>query len=274
MIRAAYVYSGLCLILGATSLWSNQVRADNKPLAARVAVDERVGSAIPLSLQVTDQRGQIRTLAELLPGDKPSVLSLAYYHCPGLCDISLRELASSLRASGFRLGTDYHALTVSIDPHDTPPTAAAKRTNVLALLHQGVSDDWPFATATPDTLAQLTQALGYRYDYDSATRQYAHPAVSILLTPASTIARYVYGPGLDVSTLRLALREARAGRGGASALIDRTILACFKFDPSTHRYEWLILRVMRGGAALFALLLLGLVIVFIRIGQRRRSVPS
>lgn len=254
-------------------LLSAPVSADNKPLAARVGVEERVGNTLPLGLRVTDQHGVEHTLAELLRSDKPSVLSLAYYHCPGLCDISLRELASTLHSSGFQLGKDYRALTISIDPHDTPAAAAAKRSNVLAVLKQGGDNDWPFAVTTPEVLSALTAQLGYQYDYDAGTRQYAHPAVSILLTPHAEIARYVYGPGLDVGTVRLALREARAGRGGASALIDRAIVACFKFDPSTHRYESLILKLMRGGAALFAVLLLGAILAFIRVGRRRSAAP-
>ncbi|HKU42656.1 MAG TPA: SCO family protein [Polyangiales bacterium] len=246
-------------------------RADVKPLAANVGVDERIGAGLPLDLPVTDQAGTAHTLGDWIGrGDKPVLLALAYYHCPGLCDIALRELASRLRELGWRLGSDYHALTVSIDPHDTAATAAAKRSNVLTLLHAS-GDVWPFLIASQPAIERLTSVLGYRYDYDAGTRQYAHPAASIVLTPAGSIARYVYGPTLEVGTLRLALREARAGRLSPSSLIDRTVLSCFRYDPATHRYEWLITGVMRIGAALIACLLAVAIAVFRHKGRVRRA---
>jgi protein SCO1/2 len=246
-------------------------RADNKPLAARVGVDEHIGALVPSDLTVSDQADVRRPLSELLHPGKPLLIALAYYHCPGLCDISLRELATTLRDLGWKLGDDYNALTVSIDPHDTPMTAAAKRSNVLALLHQSKLGVWPFSVAEPGTIERLTQSLGYRYDYDAATHQYAHPAVSVVLTPEGKISRYLYGPTLEAGSVRLALREARLGRGGATALIDRTILSCFQYDPVTHRYSLLILGVMRGGAALIALSLAFAVFVFSRRGRMQRA---
>jgi protein SCO1 len=247
--------------------------ADVKPLAARLGVDEHVGSALPLDGMVTDQRGVQRPMSAFLQPGKPLLLALAYYHCPGLCDISLRELATPLRDLGWTLGRDYNALTVSIDPHDTAPAAAAKRANVIRLLHLPASqmDAWPFTTADQANLQRLTQTLGYRYDYDAPTRQYAHPAVSFAITPDGKIARYLYGPTFELADLRLALREARLGRGGATALIDRTVLSCFQWDAKSHRYELLILGVMRIGAATIAFALALAIALFARRGRQRRA---
>jgi protein SCO1 len=245
--------------------------ADGKPIAARVGIDERIGVQVPLELEITDHAGRVRSLRELLAPDRPLVLSLAYYHCPGLCDVSLRELATRLRDLGWKLGTDYRALTVSIDPHDTPLTASAKRINVLKLMRAADDAAWDFATASQAGIEQLTAALGYRYDYDAATRQYAHPAVSVVLTPSGSVARYLYGPTIEQRTLSLALREARAGRGSPTAWVDRTLLACFRYDAATHRYEWLISSVMRGGATLSALLLGAAIAFFVRRGRACRA---
>ena len=247
------------------------VAADAPAPAAGVGVDEHVGEVLPLDVDVTDQRGRHAALGEFLGGDAPVVLSLAYYHCPGLCDVSLRELAARLRDLGWQLGSDYRALTISIDPHDTPPTAAAKRANVMNLLHASASQHWPFLVARADVIARLTRQLGYRYTYDTATHQFAHPAVSVILTPRGQVSRYLYGPTYPVGSLRLALREARSGRGGASALIDRTVLSCFRYDPAAHRYQWLIAGVMRIGAAAIALLLAAAIAFFTHRDRVRRS---
>jgi protein SCO1/2 len=265
----------MCSACAGVAMWmcaaAPVAQADGKPVAARVGVDERIGVQLPLELEITDQAGRVHSLRELLSPNRPLVLSLAYYHCPGLCDISLRELATRMRDLGWKLGSDYRALTVSIDPHDTPLTAAAKRVNVLKLMRAPDSAAWDFAIASDAAIDQLTTALGYRYDYDAATRQYAHPAVSVVLTPSGSVARYLYGPTIEERTLSLALREARAGRGSPTAWVDRTLLACFRYDAATHRYEWLISSVMRGGATLSALLLGAAIAFFVRRGRTRRA---
>jgi protein SCO1/2 len=246
--------------------------AHARPSAANVGVDERIGVQLPGALAVTDQNQKRHALSDYWHAGKPLLLALAYYHCNGLCDISLRELATRLRSLGWSLGADYNALTVSIDPHDGPADAAAKRGSVVGLMHIAAADVWPFSVTDPANLSTLTRSLGYRYEYDPATKQFAHPAVSIVLTPEGKVARYLYGPTLELGTVRLALRQARLGHGGATALIDRTILSCYRYDPASHRYEPLILGVMRGGAGLVALLLAAAVLVFSRRGRARRAV--
>jgi protein SCO1 len=268
--RLARVTLGL-LGLACAALFVPRAAADLKPVAARVGVSERLGRALPLDLRVTDHAGRSSVLGSVLGGERPILLALAYYHCPGLCDLSLRQLATALRGMSFELGRDYQALTVSIDPKDQPPSAAAKRGSVLALLHR--ETDWPFFVASAGVIGTLTDALGYQYDYDARTKQYAHPAVSMVLTPQGRISRYLYGPTYDVRSLQLALREARAGRTSATALVDRTILSCFQYDPSTRRYEWVVLGVMRIGATLIAALLAIAIIIFVRRGRARRGHP-
>jgi protein SCO1/2 len=253
------------------ALCTGVAQADGKPLAANVGVDEHVGVQMPGDLRVTDEHGRAFQLSEFARDGKPTVLSLAYYHCPGLCDISLRELATTLRDSGWKIGDDYRVLTVSIDPHDTSMTAGAKRANVIRLMHVQSDTLWPFTVTDQGTLQRLTQTLGYRYDYDAPTKQYAHPAVSIVLTPDAKISRYLYGPTIKKRDLVLALREARLGRGGASALVDRTVLSCFQYDPVSRRYSVLILGVMRIGAALIAAFVALFIFIYSRRGRLRRA---
>jgi len=249
--------------------------AEPGPAASSVGVDEHVGAALPTGLVLRDQDDRLRPLESAFDGRRPVILQLAYYHCPMLCDLTLRELAGRLRELGWTLGADYRALTVSIDPHDTHLTAGAKRESVLELVPGHAAGVWPFFVTTPGTISALTSAVGYRYRYDERNHEFAHPAVTIVLTPAGKIARYLYGPITDVRDVRLALREARAGRGGASTLVDRVILSCFHYDPSSRRYALLIGVVMRGGAALIALALVGAIVAFVRRGRaaatRRRA---
>jgi protein SCO1/2 len=245
-------------------------RAEPPPAPDRVGVDEHVGAELPLAVTLRDQAGRRRSLAEVFDGKRPVILQFAYYHCPMLCDLTLRELALRLRELGWKLGGDYAALTISIDPSDLPLVAGSKREKVLALLPGHVEGAWPFFVSDASGIVALTERAGYRYYRDDSTGQYAHPAVTLVLTPQGKISRYLYGPLDDAQDLALALREARAGRGGTTALVDRVILSCFHYDPSTRRYAFLIGGVMRGGAALIALALALAIFSFVRRGRARQ----
>ena len=60
---------------------------------------------------------------------------------------------------------------------------------------------WPFAVADAEISRQLTAVTGYRYAYDAHPRQYAPPAVSIVLPPEGKVARSLYGHGVVLSAL-------------------------------------------------------------------------
>jgi protein SCO1/2 len=261
---------GMSFVLG--YLMPASGHADPVSAAQGVGVDEHVGAALPGDIVLTDHTGSRRSIASALSGKAPVLLQLAYYHCETLCDLTLRELAMRLRDLGWHLGDEYQALTVSIDPHDTYLSAGAKRERVLELMHAGSTKAWPFFVTTEDAIARVTRALGYRYVYDARTGQYAHPAVTVVLTPSGKIARYLYGPTINARDLSLALREARAGRGGPSAIVDRTILACFHYDPSTRRYAPLINGVLRGGSLLVAFTLATGVYALGRRGRQLRRI--
>lgn len=244
-----------------------QAAPPNDP--GRVGVDEHIGADLALALPVRDQNQRVRRLDALFDGKKPVILQFAYYHCPMLCDLSLRELALRLRELGWKLDEDYRALTISIDPTDSPLVAGEKREKLLELLPARDADAWPFLIADDAVIGRLTERAGYRYYYEPKSRQYAHPAVTLVLTPSGRVARYLYGPLEAATDLGLALREARAGRGGPSAIVDRVVLSCFHYDPSTRRYGLLIGGVMRGGAALIALALACTIGLFVRRGRAR-----
>lgn len=253
--------AALCLALASRTQAGADVASNG------VGVDERIDAALPSGLVLRDQDDRMQPLASAFDGEHPVILQLAYYHCPMLCDLTLRELAGRLRELDWRIGRDYRALTVSIDPSDTRLGAGAKRENVLALLPGHPAGAWPFYVATAATVTALTNAVGYHYRYDERTREFAHPAVTVVLTPTGKVSRYLYGPITRVRDVRLALREARAGRASGSSLVDRVILSCFHYDPSTRRYALLIGGVMRGGAAVVALALALTIAGLVRRGR-------
>lgn len=235
----------------------------------QVDIDEHLGAQLPLNLPFVDDRGQPVRLGDYFHDGKPVVLVLAYFRCPMLCDLVLHGVLHSLTKQHLVLGRDYRALTVSIDPKDTPKAAARKQGGMLQGLDMPTKRDaWPFLTGAPANIKALADRVGFEYAYDPKSDQYAHPACAFVITPEGRISRYLYGVKFRPLDVRLALDEAASGKIGT--IVDRVLLCCFRYDPATRRYGWYVTGILRGGAALTLLIVGGgLAILWRRERQRR-----
>jgi len=221
--------------------------------ARGIEIEQRLGAAVPLDLAFVDSDGESVRLGDVVD-ERPVVLSLVYYECPMLCGIVLNELVKSLRAMELELGEDFDALSVSIDPDETPELAAANKEGYLTRYGRGDRGDaWHFLVGDAEPVAQLADAVGFRYRYDPETDQYAHAAGLFVLTPDGRISRVLYGVEVAPRDLRLALVEASDGRIGD--LVDAVTLLCMHYDPTTGKYGFAIMTVIRilGGATVLAI---------------------
>ena len=219
-----------------------------------IEITEKVGESLPLDLPFTDSTGREFRLKEFFQQDKPVILILAYYQCPMLCNLVISGTVNAIKASGLKLGRDFLALTVSIDPTETSPLAAERKAGHLQSLGEATSDpSWAFATGAADQIRTLAKSVGFGYSFDEETKQYAHAAVIFVLTPAGKISRYLYGIEYAPRDLKLALVEAADGKVGTS--LDRILLRCFKYDPALRRYGFYVWGILKGGAlVVFAML--------------------
>jgi len=237
--------------------WSLDDEPSALPPAAReVDLEEHLGRALGRDLALTDERGRRVVLGDYLGGQKPIVLVLAYYRCPMLCGLVLHGVVSGLKEVRYTLGADYRALTVSIDPRDTPDEARQKRASTLAGL--GRPDEpveWPFLVGGQAAVHRLADEVGFRYAYDARTDQYAHPAAAIILTPDGRVSRYLYGIDYPPRDLRLALVEA--GEGKLGSIVDRVIMTCYHYDPALRTYGPYLFGFLRLGGALILAVVAG-----------------
>jgi protein SCO1/2 len=225
---------------------------------SEIGFDQRLGGSVPLDLGFTDETGRSVKLADYF-GKKPVVLSLVYYDCPMLCTLGLNGLAAALEVLSFVPGDEFEVLTVSFDSRETPALAAAKKKAYLARYRRpGAHAGWHFLTGSDASIAALTRAVGFRYVWDQATRQFAHPAGVVVLTPEAKISHYLFGVEYAPKDLRLALVAAASGRIGTAA--DQLMLYCYRYDPQTGRFSASILNIVRllgvltvAGLALFIL---------------------
>lgn len=236
------------------------------PILQRVDFEQRLGTQVPLDLPFRDETGRTVRLGDHFQG-KPVVLTLSYYDCPMLCTLVLNGLTSALRALRFDLGKEFVAINVSFNPRETPELAAAKKATYLKEYRRpGSEAGWHFLTGDEESIRRLTEAVGFQYAWDERNQQYAHATGLVVLTPGGQIARYFYGVEFSPRDLRFALIEAAQGKIGSP--VDKLLLYCFHYDPSTGRYSALALNSIRIGGVLTVAALISFIVVMLRRERR------
>jgi protein SCO1 len=257
-------------LLGASA----HAAADEKPdILRNVGFDQRLGAQVPLDLAFRDETGSPVKLGDYL-GDKPVLLVPAYYECPMLCTIVLNGVTSALRALPFDVGREFRVVTFSFNPHETSELAAAKKaTYIEDYRRPGAAAGWHFLTGDEQSIAALTQAIGFRYVWDEPSKQYAHASGIVVLTPGGRISHYFFGVEFSPRDLRLALVEGSGERIGS--LVDQLLLFCFHYDPATGRYSRVALNAVRAGGVLTLAALVGFVVLMLRRDaiRARRAAP-
>jgi protein SCO1/2 len=238
-----------------------------QPLAALQDIDviEHLGDRVPASLAFTDGANNPVGIQSLLGRGKPVLVTLGYHRCPMLCGLVLDGLVKAARASGLKLGKDFLAVDVSIDPAEDAKLLAATQKRVLTLSGSDNPADWPFWSSVADGGAAaraLADAVGFRYKFDPTSKQFAHDAVAFVLTSEGVVARYLYGVDYPARDFRMAVVEASGGRVGTS--FDKVLMSCYRYDPATRRYAPFVTGFMRIGASMAFLALAGLLAVLWR----------
>jgi protein SCO1 len=244
--------------------------ADYRPAILRnVGIDQKLNQQVALDIPFRDENGNTVRLGDYF-GTKPVILSLVYYDCPMLCTTSLNGLDSSLKELTFNLGTDFNVVTVSFDPTEKPSLANAKKAVYVGIYGRpGAAAGWHFLTGDQASIQRLTQAVGFRYNYDPTIKQFIHATGIIVLTPQGKIARYFYGIQYPAGNLRLALVEASQGKIGNP--VDEVLLYCCEYDPMTGKYSLIISRVLQIGAAITIVSLGTLMLVMFRAAPNSRA---
>ena len=222
--------------------------AERIPLLKDVDIIQKLGDRIPLDLPFVDENGKDVTLAKYF-GERPVVLALVYYECPMLCTQVLNGIYSSMEALPFTTGREFDLLVVSFDPGDTPELAAKKKAAYFERYRRPGSDaGMHFLTGRQESITALTNAVGFKYVYDPAIQQFAHPAAVTILSKAGQVSRYIYGIEFAPRDLRLALTEA--GDGHVGTAVDQALLYCYHYDPTTGKYGLAIMTMVRAAGIL------------------------
>jgi protein SCO1/2 len=239
-------------------------------LLQQVRFDQQLNHTIPLNLTFTDEHGKAVELRQYF-GAKPVILTLVYYTCPMLCTQVLNGLDRALENIPPTIGKDFNVVTVSIDPTDTPVLAATKQAIYTGMYNRaGAAEGWNFLVGKEAEIKQLADAVGFHYAYDPDSKQYAHAAGIMVLTPQGKLSSYFYGVQYRERDLRLALEQASGGKVGSP--IDEALMYCYHYDAHNGKYDLLISRVMKIAGGLTVLI--GGIILLIFFRSEHYALPG
>src|ERR1700681_1813466 len=227
-----------------------------------VGFEPQLNAQMPLDLPFVDENGSNVQLRDYFK-QKPVVMAFVFYCCPMLCNQVEQGVVGALRMLSFTPGRDYEVVFVSFDPRESADMAAQKKKSTVEHFRRPeTASGWHFLTGTKDSIEVTTKAANFRYSFDTKNHLFAHASGIMLLTPDGRISRYFYGveyPGRD---MRLGLVDSSAGKIGTP--IDRALLFCYQYDPSSATYSASILKIIRLGGILTVLCIVVGILIFRR----------
>ncbi len=234
--------------------------------AGTLGIQEKLGDTIPLDLKFLDEKGQSVTLKKLM-GGKPTILTLNYFRCAGICTPQLNGLAKMLSRLDLAENRDYKVLTVSFAEDEPFELAAAKRKNMLnTITREYVNDAWRFVIGENNSSHVLSQKVGFVFE-KTVTKQgkvdYIHGAALIIISPEGKITRYLNGVDQLPFDVKMALTEASTGTVGPT--VAKMVEYCFSYDPKGRTYIFMWEKLV---AVFMTLLMIGFFIYLVKQGRK------
>lgn len=261
MSRFGWATMAVIVSLATTSSVSAAGRTQEE-IRAGARIEQKLGADLPLDLTFRDQSGNRVRLGDFY-GDKPVIITPVFFSCPMLCNISIDQLVN--RMSGLKMdpGQEFTIITYSFDHRDTVADAAKKRDLYLRRLGRpGAGEGWHFLTGDEQTVKQLSDALGFHYEWDEQKKEFAHPAATIVTTPQGRIGYYFFGFDYTSRDLKFGLIEASGNKIGS--LTDKFVMLCYDYDPGTGKYSARAMNVVRLGGVATIAALGGFIVVMLR----------
>jgi protein SCO1/2 len=235
-------------------------------ILTEIGVDQKLDSQLPLDAVLRDEQGRAVALKDYFNG-KPVILSFVYFECPMLCTMTLNGLVHSLKPLSFHIGKEFEVISISIDPSETPSLASQKKQSyVKEYGRAGASSGWHFLTGDQESIRRITDAAGYRYKWDEHTRQWAHVSAIVIATPDGRVSQYLHGIEFSSRDVRLSLVKASEYKIGT--IVDRALLYCYHYDPTTGRYGFVIMNSVRLAGLATVCALAAFIVVNVRRERR------
>ncbi len=217
----------LILLLLSLPLFSNQT----------LGVAEKLGTMVPLNLTFLNENAKPVTLKKLMDG-KPTLITLNYYKCAGICSPQLNKLSDALAKVKLSENTDYKVITVSFSETESPSLARTKKQTIFhAMPREYVQDAWHFVIGENNSSGKLAQAVGFKYKavkMENGDTGYIHPAMAVMLSPKGKITGYLMGVNQLPADITMAIKEAKMGRT-RDPILRNDEPFCFTKTPAFDR---------------------------------------
>jgi len=164
--------------------------------------------------------------------EQPTMISLVYSQCGGICYPFVNELRDQI--SGIGDGRkSYRMLILSIDERDTPESMASMAKTV------GLSGNakWIFGTIEGAQIRLLTSSVGFEFVKDTSTGQIDHPPILIGVDTMGRIVRVLR----NFANRRQELWELYRDIQGEYIPVSRegrtTLVSCFTYDAKRGHFS-------------------------------------
>jgi len=204
----------------------------------QVGFDEKQGQFINLDVKLVNEAGDTVLLRDVI--DKPVILNLVYFRCPGTCSPLMFGISHFIDAVDLKPGKDYDVITISFDPTETIDVGIKKKANYFnTMKKKEAADGWLFFVSDSMNIAKLTQSVGFNYEF--VNNQYVHATGLIALGSDGKIIRYLRGIEFLPFEIKITLVEAAKGKIGPS--INRLLAICYSYDEKGNQFVFNVTRV-------------------------------
>jgi protein SCO1/2 len=204
----------------------------------QVGFDEKQGQYADLDVKLINESGETVLLRDVI--DKPTILNLVYYRCPGTCSPLMWGISKFIDELDLELGKDYEVITISFDYTEGIDLGIQKKANYLSTMkRKEAAEDWKFFVSDSANIARLTQSVGFNYKY--INNQFVHPTGLIALASDGKITRYMRGIEFLPFEIKITMVEAANGKIGPS--INRVLAVCYSYDEGKNQFVFNVTRV-------------------------------
>ena len=231
-----------------------------------VGFEEKQGQYAALDTKLVNEKGDTVVLKDII--NKPTILNLVYYQCPGTCSPLMFGISKSIDAMDLKLGTDYDVLTISIDHTESIELGRNKKVSYINTMQKKEeAKNWQFFVSDSLDIARLASSVGY--NFEKVNGEFVHPTGLVALAPDGKIIRYLRGIEFLPFDIKITLVEAAEGKIGPS--INRLLAVCYSYDANGNKFVFNVTKV----SAIVILFFLALLFVFLsmrRVISKRRPI--
>ncbi len=216
----------------------------------QVSFDEKQGQFAALDTKLVNEKGDTVLLKDVI--DKPTILNLVYYECPGTCSPLMFGVSKFIDEVDLKPGKDYEVITISFDPSEKINLGIEKKAAYVSTMkNKEAAKYWRFFVSDSLNIAKLTKSVGF--NYVKRNNQYIHPTGLIALGPDGKIIRYLRGIEFLPFDIKITMVEAANGKIGPS--INRLLAICYSYDIKGNQFVFNVTRVSAIVILFFVILL-------------------